>query len=517
MSAKQSPLPPIEEQRLMVEMWDPRIADDPLAFVLFAFPWGKKGTPLENFPGPRAWQRRELSGIRDHIIKNKNLIAQGKVPELYRVAISSGRGPGKSALVSWLVLWFLSSRIGATTIVTANTETQLKSRTWAEVGKWHTLAINSHWFEKSAMALKPEQWFQDGLKNEVKIDTGYYYAAAQTWTEEAPDNFAGIHNNYGLLVIFDEASGVPAPIWKVTEGFFTDPTLHRYYFVFSNPRRASGSFFECFHRDRAYWNTRNIDSRTVEGTDKKVLQEIVDRYGEDSDEARVEVKGEFPRQGDRQFISRQDIIDATTRELVVDPHAALMMGVDIARFGSDSTVIRFRQGRNARIIPPIKMKGKDNMEVANTIAHLIDTHGPDAVCIDAGNGTGVIDRLREMKYHVYEVWFGSKSEDQEWSNKRTEMWAKMREWLKGGVIDNDPDLLDDLSSPEYKFQGSSDKIMLESKEDMRKKGFSSPDNGDALACTFAVKVARKDNKLSRGGIFKSGRVAKGVDYNLFGD
>ena len=107
------------------------------------------------------------------------------------------------------------------------------------------------------------------------------------------------------------------------------------------------------------------------------------------------------------------------------------------------------------------------MEVANTVGYYIDKHKPDAVAIDAGNGTGVIDRLREMGYKVTEVWFGSKSSREEYGNKRTEIWGTMRDWLRGGCIANDDDLVDDLSGPEYKFRGSSDKIILESKEEMK--------------------------------------------------
>ncbi len=191
------------------------------------------------------------------------------------------------------------------------------------------------------------------------------------------------------------------------------------------------------------------------------------------------------------------------------------MGVDPARYGDDSTVIRFRQGRNGRIIPPTTMKGADNMQVANQVAHLINTYNPNAVCIDAGNGTGIIDRLREMGYKVHEVWFGGKSDEQEWANKRTELWDRMRDWLGGGCIDDNKDLVDDLTGPQYRFMGASDKIMLETKEEMKKRGFSSPDHGDALACTFAVKVARSDMNTSRS--MRKSPMAKGADYDLFGD
>lgn len=501
------------EEALMTEIWDPALAEDPEKFMMFAFPWGKENTPLHDKKGPRVWQREEFQAIKDHIKSNKELIAAGLPPRVYQSAIASGRGIGKSAFFSMLTLWMESCNIGATTIVTANNEAQLKSRTWAELGKWHTLSINSHWFDRNAMSLRPAEWYEKALKQQLKIDTAYFYANAQLWSEETPDAFAGAHNERGMLLVYDEASGIPASIWKVSEGFFTEPILHRYWFSFSNPRRNTGAFFECFHKHRAFWKRRNIDSRSVEGTDKEVLQGIVEKYGEDSDEARVEVKGLFPRQGDRQFISRDSIEKASERTIEKDNYAPLIMGVDVARFGSDSTVIRFRRGRDARSIPAIKAKGLDNMQVADLVAEWIEKTNPDAVAIDAGNGTGVIDRLRALKYVVHEVWFGAKSADEEWVNVRTMIWARMREWLGGGCIDKDQELMDDLAGPEYKYQGNSDKILLEAKEEMKKRGLASPDNGDALACTFAVKPARKDLAASRQGI--KSKMAKNVDYDVF--
>jgi hypothetical protein len=519
----------------MTELWDPAIADNPEAFVMFCFPWGKAGTPLAHFDGPRTWQRDELQAITAHIQEQKKTIQArdqkrkhlGKIlrgheldkalepyqPKIYQSATASGRGVGKSSLTGWLNLWMMSTRLGSTCINTANTEAQLKSRTWAEMGKWHTLSLNSHWFDRSVLSLKPAEWFEKLLKNQLKIDTGYYYSAAQLWSAENPDAFAGVHNYNGILLIFDEASGIPKPIWTVSQGFFTEPILDRYHFCFSNPRRNTGSFYECFHKDRNFWKRRNLDSRDVEGTDKGLLTQILHQHGEDSDEARVEVKGQFPRQGDRQFISREVILGAVERDLQQDAYAPLYLGIDIARFGSDKTVFRWRQGRDGRSIPPVEFKGADNMEVANAAALWIDKTNPDAVCIDAGNGTGVIDRLKEMGYKIHEVWFGSKSTDEEWANKRTEIWALMREWLNGGCIDNHSDLVDDLSGPQYKFMGSSDKLNLESKESMKSRGQASPDHGDALACTFAVKVARKDLKVGKNRGRQ--RVAADLDYPIF--
>lgn len=514
MARTASPYNAEDEKRLMTEVWDPEIAENPLKFVKFIFPWGVEGTPLQSFKEPRKWQMEELEAITDHIKANKEAIKQNQLPKIYRSATASGRGVGKSALTSWLNWWNMSCNLGATSITTANTEPQLKSRTWAELGKWHTLAINGHWFDRTALSLKPVHWFDEALKNQMKIDTGYYYAQAQLWSEENPDAFAGVHNHNGIMVIFDEASGIPKPIWTVTEGFYTEPILHRYFFCFSNPRRNEGEFYECFHKSRNYYKRRNLDSRTVEGTDHDMLNQIIEKHGEDSDEARIEVKGEFPRQGDKQFISREIVDGAIDREVLEDKYAALMMGIDVARYGDDATVFYFRRGRDARSIKPVKLKGKDNMEVAREAAYYIDLYNPDAICVDAGNGTGVIDRLRELGYKVHEVWFGSKSGKEEWADHRTEMWADMREWLRGGCIPADEELIDDLVGPQYEFN-KTDKIKLESKEKMKKRGLASPDSGDALACTFSIKVARTDLKTARFGK-KNLKRARDVDYDIFG-
>lgn len=505
---------PKDEMALMARLWSPEISESPLKFVLFAYPWGEKGTPLENYTGPKAWQREALLELEAHIQRNKNRMDLNFLPELFRKATSSGRGPGKSTLCAWLIHWMQSCHIGSTVIVTANTEAQLKSRTWAELGKWVTLGINSHWFDRGALTMKPAPWFEELLKKQLKIDTGYYYAAAQLWSEENPDAFAGVHNPKGVLVIFDEASGIPAPIWAVTEGFFTEPVLHRYWLVFSNPRRNTGAFFECFHKNREFWKTKYLDSREVEGADIGHLNGIIRQYGADHDTSRIEVYGQFPHQGDRQFIGRSIIMDAVARNLEPDEWAPLIMGVDIARFGDDASVIYFRRGRDGRSIPPIRHKGLDNMQLANICAKLIDTYKPDAVCIDAGNGTGVIDRLREMKYRVHEVWFGAKANDPQWGNRRTEMYAAIREWLPGGCLPAVQALMDDLAGPEYDFRGNTDVQILEPKEKMKDRGLASPDYGDALACTFAIRVARLDSKNRRDGNSRT-RVASGMDAPVF--
>jgi hypothetical protein len=484
-----------QEMALMRDLWSPEIANDPYQFVMFAFPWGQKGTPLENMPGPRTWQKEVLLTLRDHIAKNGNAFT----PEMLKLAVASGRGIGKSAMVAWLITWMMTTRLGSTAVVTANTEAQLKSRTFAEIRKWVTLAINSHWWDVSATIMRPTKWYESALKEDLKIDTGYYYCQAQLWSEESPDAFAGIHNHNGMLLVFDESSGIPKSIWSVSEGFFSDPTTDRYWFCFSNPRRSSGAFYDAFHSDREFWNVRNIDSRTVEGTDNAFFEKLVKQYGEDSDEARVEVRGEFPATGAVQFIGSDVVRDAMERHVTDDYYAPVVMGVDVARFGDDRSVIYIRKGRDARSVKPEYYKGLDTMELATRVAASVNRWKPDAVFVDGGGvGGGVVDRLKQLGYRVIDVQAGSKARDKEkYKNRRAELWGRGKEWLvNGGCLLSDSELFNELTVVEYKYDPQG-KLLIESKDDLKKRGYSSPDCADAFLLTFAEEVPSRDFVSSR--------------------
>lgn len=477
---------------LMARLWSPSLKDDPLAFVLYTFPWGQQGTPLEHFPGPRKWQRQILSDLRDHIKQNN-----GKVDfDTARLAIASGRGIGKSALVSWLTIWMLSTRIGSTTIVSANSEAQLRSVTWAEITKWLAMSLNSHWFEIAATRIMPAKWLTELVERDLKKGTRYWSVEGRLWSEENPDAYAGVHNFDGVMLIFDEASGIPDSIWSVSDGFFTENTPHRFHLAFSNPRRNTGYFYETFHSKRAFWQTRVIDARDVEGTDKNLYQRIIDEYGPDSYQASVEVYGNFPSEGDDQFIGSTLVDDAMKRTPARDATAPIVIGVDPARFGADATVIAIRQGRD--ILELRRHRGADTMEVAGHVIDAIEEFKPALVCIDEGGlGAGVVDRLKEQRYKIRGVNFGNKAKNQTmWGNKRAEMWGAMRDWLKTGHIPTDRFLKTDLISPRTK-PDSKGTIFLESKKDMKARGLASPDAADAIAVTFAFPVASTDPRLGR--------------------
>jgi len=488
---------------------------DPEGFVLYAFPWGVKNTPLEKFSGPRTWQVEEFQRLKKSCEENQFRTSMGMNPIPVYLAISSGRGPGKSAFLAMLSCWLMSCWIGGTNIVTANTETQLRSRTMAELGKWHGMLINRHWFEKSSMSLRPSKWFSKLLNEQLNMDTQYYYSDAQSWSEENPDAFAGAHSQVAMMVQYDEASGISDPIWSVTEGFFTDLAELRLWVAISNPRRNTGRFFECFHKDAEYWDSRYIDSRTVEGIDPSVYQRIADKYGEDHDVTRVEVKGEFPRTGSNQFISREVAQDAATRDIEQDDGSSLLMAVDVARFGDDSSVVRFRKGRDARSIPAKQYRGLDTMGLAEECADLIAEYNPHAVFVDGGGvGGGVVDRLKQLGFRVIEVDSGGKASDPDkYLNKRAEMWGEMRDWLVYGAIDDSQDLMDDLTGPEYDLH-TKGQIKLEPKDKMKRRGLASPDDADALAMTFAQPIGRVDMNVNKRRSRLNNRNAI-VDYDVY--
>lgn len=485
-----------DELALIKLIWSPEWIMYPEKFVLGVFPWGVAGTPLANRE-PRKWQLEELQGIGEHNIANQSRLSRGLLPTPYNVAIASGRGIGKSALVSWLALWSMSTRVGSATVITANTESQLMSKTWPELGKWHNLMINNHWFERTATTIRPSNVLD--LKK-TGIDKAYYYIQAQLWSEENPDAFAGLHNDNGLCLIFDEASGIPKSIWDVSEGFFTEPIFLRLWIVFSNPRRPSGEFYECFHKSKAYWHTRHIDARDVEGTDPKVYEKLIAKHGEDSDVAKVEVKGQFPSQGSNQLISAALVDRASERHIDINDvvGSPKILGVDVARYGDDSSVLQKRQGLLAH--EPQDFSKLDNMTLAGIIASVMEEWEADACMIGSGGASGVIDRLRQLGWSVIEVQEGGiANKPKIYLNKRIEIWEKADEWLKaGGVIPNHDRLKQDLKAPEYKYTENTNKKVLESVESMKDRGLPSPDFGTALALTFSYDVTSSGRGKNKG-------------------
>lgn len=454
--------------------------DDPLAFVRGVFRWGEG--ELAGETGPDTWQAEELASIAADMRGAETAV---------RHAIASGHGVGKTALVSWLILWFVVTRPQPHIVVTANTEGQLNSTTWRELALWHKrmepfVAVCFEWTATRFYHVDHQAtWF----------------ASAIPWTKEKSEAFAGKHAP-DVLIVFDEASAIDREIWTVAEGALT--TKGVLWCAFGNPTRATGGFAECFGKMRHRWRTRHVDSRTAKKANQAQLAQWVEDYGEDSDFVRVRVRGLFPSQSSEQFIGRDIVMDARKRAPDGQDGLPLVLGIDVARFGDDQTVFLARRGRKVEHIE--RHRGLDTMQTAARVADLMALRKPDRVFVDGvGVGGGVVDRLRQLGHDVVDVNAGGKAvDDRKHMNLRAEMWSKMRDWIKAGgcLPERDEELATDLTAPEYHFDARN-RLAIEKKEDMKRRGLASPDAADALAMTFALPVndagARKIAMPGGGG------------------
>lgn len=470
------------------------LTHDPLAFVYFAYPWGEPGTPLEDMEGPDEWQIQILKDIGEQLKKGKDL--QTAIQE----AVASGHGIGKSALISWLIHFAISTHENTRGVVTANTEGQLRTKTWPELSKWHNMFIAKDLFTYTATAIFSSD---KDYEKTWRID-------AIPWSKNSPESFAGLHNQGNrILVLFDEASAIDDVIWEVTEGALTDANTEIIWCAFGNPTRNSGRFRECFRKYRKFWNTYQIDSRTVKISNKAKIEEWLEAYGEDSDFFKVRVRGVFPSASDLQFISTE-IADKAQKQ-VYKPgqfeYLPVIIGVDPAWTGSDSLEIVMRQGYYMKSLASIP-KNDDDWRMAQLIAQFEDEYKADAVFIDMGYGTGIYSIGKQLGRKWRLIEFGGKSNDPVYLNMRAYMWGQMKEWLRegGSIPPNDQALYDDIVGPEAIIDKNG-RIQLESKKDMKDRGLPSPNKGDALALTFAARVVKKSET--------GNRIVANTSYNPF--
>lgn len=460
---------------------------DPYGFVLWAFPWKEPGKGLANEDGPEDWQREQLERIGEKLrtgIPSGDALAEylGAVVE---EDISAGHGVGKSALVSWLILWALSTHPDTRGVVTANTETQLQTKTWAELGKWHNLFIARELFRFTATSICS---IDKKHERTWRID-------AIPWSEKNPEAFAGLHNQgKRILVVFDEASAIADIIWETTEGALTDRATQIIWCRYGNPTKTSGEFHRRCTKPRRNRYHR-VDGRTVRFTNKSQIQAWIDEYGEDSDFVRVRVLGKFPRAGASNFIS-PELTEAARRRKVPRMGWEAMpriLACDPARFGDDWTIITLRQGLKVHFQQGLM--GFDGVEVGGRIAELCKQI-PNIMCIvyDAvGNGADLDSTLRRipgLPQLVPIQWGIPASDDKQYFNQRAEAWGRVRDWLKDGEIPDDDELCDQLTSLDYAYDNAY-RIQLESKKDAKKRGIASPDKADSLALSMLPDVVQR--------------------------
>lgn len=483
---------------------------DPYRFVITAFEWGKG--ELEKWKGPDLWQTAHLCSIRD---KLKELRSNEETEnDALFYATKAGHGVGKSADTSWIILWLMSTRPHFAGVVTANTKEQLIRKTWRELAVWHRRCITGHWFKYNATS-----FHHINHSNTWRVD-------ATPWSEHNSEAFAGLHNGgRGQAMIFDEASGISDKIYEVAEGAMSDPDA--FWFLFGNPTKRSGRFFEAWHKFSRRWTKFTVDARTAAAANKKRLAEMIEDWGLDSDYVRVRVLGEFPDQDVATLIPAEWLDRALNRPTDGTERYRPIWGLDVARFGDDRSALVKRRQR--KLMEPVQFwMGLNLMQLCSRIKEQYDNTPtddlPSSICIDAiGVGAGVVDRLQEMQSQGH---FGdtqiiginvseSAAVTDKFARLRDELWWKARTWFekldcsmeadierRSGWVMNEgnEESIDDLFKERaaYRKAPISDemrdilfsflpngKIKLEPKADTKERLGRSPDGADAFVLTFA--------------------------------
>ena len=463
--------------------------DDPLGYVMFAFPWGVPGTDLEHETGPDDNQREFLISLGKEVSERG---FDGQTPVMpIRMTESSGHGTGKSAMGGWIASWILDTRPHSIGTVTAGTYVQLESRTWAAICYWKKLSITAHWFDIQASGI-----FHRIFPDDWKV-------LPQTCKEQNAQSFAGQHARTSTSwYLMDEASEVPDKIFETSYGGLTDgePMI----FVWGQMVRNTGEFYRVnFGSLAERWNHRRVDSRTSRFTNKNYIAQIEKDYGATSDQYLVRVLGFPPNASELQYVDKGRIEAAVERTGGALHDDALVAGFDVSGGGRAWNTIRFRRGLDGKPpeLPPIRIPGEHDPDRSQRIAVCAEIlsdkrpgHQLAALFVDAAFGAAIVVRLRSMGFtNVYEVNFGGASPDPHYLNMRAYMWGKCKDWLVLGSLPPDDNLPEEqrlphqLALPGYHINQSG-KLVIESKEHIQDRGEKSPDEADAFCLTFAMPV-----------------------------
>lgn len=416
-----------------------------------------------------------------------------------RIGVRSGNGAGKSTALAWAIIWFLVTRRPAKVLVTAAKETQLEDVLWAEIRLW--------------LSKEPRRLFPFFTMQANKIifkEEPNNFAIARVARKEHPEAFQG-HHSENMLLIADEASGVDDAIFEAGLGVMSTPGAITV--LCGNPTRTSGFFFDVFHKmrqrwHRLHWNCEVINQTHPGQVQSDIIDEVISRYGKDSNPYRYRILGEFPTSEEDAVIPLH-LIEAATRRKVVRAEGFMpVWGLDVARFGDDRTAL-VKRVHNVMIEPPKFWRQKDTMQVAGLMLHEFNEtqDRPEELFTDViGIGAGVVDRMREMSLPVRGINVAeSPAVKERYSRLRDELWWTAREWFErldcsipepSGLMDDPMEtLISELSQPKYTHIGG--KIKVESKDDLKKRGLPSPDLADAFILTLAGGKAKSPMALDR--------------------
>ena len=393
-----------------------------------------------------------------------------------RLAIRSGHGVGKTAFASWVICWFANTRAPFKVAITAPTAPQLFDALWPELVKWFN-ALPGGW---------KDLWDYTSDHITLKADAECFITA-RTSRSDRPEAMSGIHSSHVLLVA-DEASGIDEAVYEAAGGSMS--SFGAITLLIGNATRSSGFFWRAHLLERDRWWTLKVSSADSKRVTPQFTEEIARRYGLDSNAYRVRVLGEFPEADDNTLIGGELVDSAMLRDVQPDLQTPEIWGVDIARFGTDASVLIKRRGN---VVPemPRSWRNMDTMQVAGQIKSEWDMTNPGQrptlICIDViGIGSGVVDRLHEQDLPILGVNVSETSSTTgRYARLRDELWGRCKDWLEGRNVrlPRHDRLRDDLVMPRYAFL-SDGRLQVESKNSMRSRGLPSCDHADALNLTF---------------------------------
>ena len=422
---------------------------------------------------------REVLGVEpdEWQVEFLNAVARGE----RKISIRSGHGVGKSTGGSWAMLWYLLTRYPVKVVVTAPTSSQLYDALFAELKRWVKELPPA---VQELLDVKQE-------RIELKASATEAFISARTSRAEQPEALQGVHSD-NVMLVADEASGVPEQVFEAAAGSMSGHNAVT--ILFGNPVRSSGFFFDTHNRLRGEWWTKRVSCEDSKRVSKEYIEEMKSRYGEDSNAFRIRVLGEFPRSDDDTIIPMELLESAKNRDVTFNPDGEVTWGLDVARFGSDSSVLCKRK---VNVVTDLtRWRNLDLMQLTGAVVAQYEgtdfKERPSEILVDSiGLGAGVVDRLRELGLPARGINVSeSPALGQTYLNLRAELWHKAKAWLekRDCKLPNNEDLIAELATVRYQFT-SNGKIKIESKDDIRRRGMKSPDMADAFVLTFASDAA----------------------------
>lgn len=423
---------------------------------------------------PDVWQAEAL-----------RVVSAGRDRHAFRLALKACKGPGKTAVLAWIVLWFLVTRSRSKVLCTSITEANLHANLWPELSKW---------LARSDVARAAFSWTATRVSRNG-IDGREWFAEARTWpkkanAEQQADSLAGHHADH-VMAIADESGGYPQSVMVALEAIFSS-CVEGILVQAGNPTHTTGPLHRACTVDRALWYVVTISGDPDRADrspriDLDWAKQQIASYGRDNPWVMVNVLGEFPPASINSILGIEEVEAAMRRHLLRHQFdfAQKRLGVDVARFGDDRTVIFPRQGLAS--FRPIVMRTQNTMNIAARIMRAIVQWEPEIIIVDdTGHwGHGVIDALTVANYPAIGVNYSDKAINARYKNRRAEMWLEGAKAIRrGAALPYIPEMIPELTEPTYTYIGGV--FVLEEKDQIKARLGRSPDLADAYMTSFAL-------------------------------